>query len=356
MLRALVMTASLATAAIDAAPARAQSVTVADLQAALRQRDDTIAALERRIAALEAASSPATAVTTAAAATAPPPNFAAPASPAGGTATGDDEQLQALSRGLVQQGLLVLPKGSFEVAPSLAYSHSQDQGLVLVDTPEGISVVSDQRHRQDALEGALTARYGLPWNSQIQLHVPFSWRRDEAALGDGTEIDNSDTHIGDIEVELAHQLVTERHGMPGITAAVAWRIPTGNDAFRAPTASVATGSGSHQLTGRLSVIKSLDPVVAFGSLSYIHSFSRHEDFGELDPGNAVDLSLGALLAVSPETSINFQFSQQFRGHTSVDGMSIPGSDGVAAVASARPRSVAGFALIAVGDARHRTDQ
>jgi hypothetical protein len=81
------------------------------------------------------------------------------------------------------------------------------------------------------------------------------------------------------------------------------------------------------------VIKSLDPVVAFSTLSYSYTFSRHEDFGKLDPGNAVDVSLGALLAVSPETSINFQFSQQFRGHTSVDGMSIPGSDGVAAVAS-----------------------
>jgi hypothetical protein len=300
-------------------------VTVERLQEALRQRDETIAALEKRVAALEATSSTATL----------PAIQSSPAAAAGlgvAPANGGDEELQALSRGLVQQGLLVLPKGTFEVSPSLAYSHSQEQGLVLVDTPEGISVVSDQRRRQDALEAAITARYGLPWNSQIQLRVPYAWRRDESALGDGTQVKNSDTHIGDVEIELAHQLVTERHGMPGITAAVAWRIPTGSDAFNAPRASVATGTGSHQLSGRLSVIKSLDPIVAFGTLSYAHTFSRHEDIGKVDAGDAVDLSLGALLAVSPETSINVQFSQQFRGHTSVDGMSIPGSDGVAAVA------------------------
>jgi len=240
--------------------------------------------------------------------------------------------LQALSRGLVQQGLLVLPKGQFEVAPSLSYSHSQKQGLVLVDTPEGISTVASQRQRQDALEGALTVRYGLPWRSQIQLRVPYSWRRDESALGDGTVVKYHDTHIGDIEVELAHQLVREGHGFPGITAAVSWRIPTGRDVFHAASANVATGSGTHQLSGRITAFKSLDPIVAYGSVAYSYTFSRKEDFGRVNTGNAIDLTLGALLAVSPDTSLNFAFAQQFRGNTRVDGRSIAGSHGVAAVA------------------------
>ena len=34
-----------------------------------------------------------------------------------------------------------------EVVPALAFSHSQQQGLVLVDTPEGISTVASQRRR-----------------------------------------------------------------------------------------------------------------------------------------------------------------------------------------------------------------
>ena len=52
----------------------------------------------------------------------------------------------------------------------------------------------------------------------------------------------------------------------------------------------------------------------------------------MKPGDVIDLSLGALLAVSPETSVNMSFDQQFRRRTEVDGMPIAGSDGVAAVA------------------------
>jgi outer membrane putative beta-barrel porin/alpha-amylase len=311
---------------IGSAPVYAQAVTVEQLQAALRERDETISALEKRIAALEAASRSGATAAVAPAAAAPAQFAPSQAADRG------EEELQALSRGLVQQGLLVLPKGQFEVAPGLSYSHSQKQGLVLVDTPEGISIVSSQRQQQDALEGAMTVRYGLPWRSQIQLRVPYSWRHEESALGDGTVVRNHDTHIGDIEVELAHQLVREGHGLPGITAAVAWRIPTGRDVFHAASANVATGSGTHQISGRLTAFKSLDPIVAYGSLSYSYTFSRKEDFGRVNPGNAIDLTLGALLAVSPDTSLNFAFAQQFRSHTRVDGRSIAGSQGVAAVA------------------------
>ena len=311
-----------------ALPAQARPVTVEELQQALGERDKVIAMLRQRVEALEAASAAKPAALAEAAA-----SPAAAARPEQSSATTeDDSQLQALSRGLVQQGLLLLPRGGLEVSPSVAYSHSQQQGLVLVDSPEGISIVSDQRRRFDAVEAAMTVRYGLPWRSQIQLRVPYSWRRDVAALGDGSHVSHSDTHVGDVELELAHQLIREDHGLPGVIAAVSWKFPTGRDPFDAPIPSVAGGGGSHEVSGRLTVLKSFDPIVAYTTLSYSHSFRRRESFGRVNPGDTIDWSLGALLAVSPETSINLGLSQQFRGHTSVDGTRIAGSNGVAALA------------------------
>src|SRR3990167_2712936 len=213
------------------APTFAQGVTTEGLQRALQQRDAVIATLEKRIAALEAAS-PSSSTPTQAVAQAPSPPQVAYSTDSRAT----DEELQALNRGLVQQGLLLLTKGALEISPSLSYSHSQVQGLVLVDTPEGISIVSDQRRRQDGLEGAVGVRYGLPRRSQFQVRVPYSWRRDESAIGDGTRVINDDTHIGDIELELSHQFIREDHAWPGVIAAIAWRIPTGRDAFAAPAA------------------------------------------------------------------------------------------------------------------------
>ncbi len=322
-------------AVVLAAPVLAQSVTTEDLQAALRQRDQEIAALEKRIAALEAERRTAATQTTAVA-TATPPAASAPTTVSAGAAganQGDDAvALQALSRGLVERGALLLPKGSFEISPSISYNHTQKQGLVLVDTPEGISTVSDQRLRDDGLEWAATARLGLPWRSQIQVRVPYAWKRDASALGDGTEISHHDTHLGDVELELSHQFLVEKGSLPAVIGAVSWRFPTGTDPFRTPVTSIASGGGTHQVTGRVTALKTIDPLVFFTTVSYSANLSREERFGRVHPGDTAAWQLGALLAVSPETSLNFGFAQQFKRRTRVDGVSIAGSDGVAAIA------------------------
>ena len=191
-------------ALIAAAPAFAQPLTRQELEAALKERDAQIELLEKRVAALEAehgasaaasqtAQNPSSAGGDATAGPVATTSAAAsgPQGAAGGVAAsapGDEDQLRALSRGLVERGLQLLPKGSVEVSPSVAYSHSQIQGLVLVQTPEGISTVDDQRQRDDFVEGALTARVGLPWRSQFQMIVPVDWRREDFALGDGTTV------------------------------------------------------------------------------------------------------------------------------------------------------------------------
>ena len=328
MTRSAFFTIAAGVAVATAAPAMAQPVTTDELQQALRQRDAVIAALEKRIAALEGQQATAA------------PRIADAAPPAAGTtsaappasAPGDDEvALQALSRGLVERGALLLPRGSVEISPGVTYSHSQKQGLVLVDTPQGISTVSDQRLRDDGLEFAAAARLGLPWRSQIQVRVPFDWKREASSLGDGTEVAHHASHLGDVEVELSHQFLVEKGSLPAIIGAVSWRFPTGRDPFHSQPTSIASGGGTHQVTARVTALKSIDPLVLFTTLSYSANLSKAESFGRVHPGDAVAWQLGGLLAVSPETSLNVGFAQQFKLRTNVDRMPINGSDGVAAV-------------------------
>lgn len=308
-----------------AAPAMAQQASMQDLQSALEQRDQVIADLKKRIETLEARN-------------ASPPPIAKSAIPAAAALSpdakpgSDDLALEALSRGLIQRGALLLPSGGLEVTASAAYRLTQNQGLVLVDTPEGISTVADQRQRRDTLELGASVRVGLPWRSQLQVSVPFAWRRETSALGDGTDIRHHAADIGDLEVELSHQFLAEHGAMPALIGAVSWRFPTGGDPFRASVTSVASGGGTHQAIARVTALKTVDPLVLFTSLSYAANLSRQERFGRVHPGNSINWQLGTLLAVSPETSLNFGFSQQFRSRTNVDGVPIPGSDGVAAMA------------------------
>ncbi|QUD90486.1 hypothetical protein [Phenylobacterium montanum] len=333
--RTILARAALASLAVfvAAAPARAQTTGGAamsnqDLLQALQLRDQAITALERRVAALEAerrAPQPAPIATLD-----PPAAPAAQPAVVASQAT-DDAALQALSRGLVERGALVLPKGMMEISPSLTYSHSISQGLTLVDNAEGVSTVDSQRLSDDGLNASVSAKLGLPWRSQLQLTVPYDLQRDVSALGDGSHRTTTAASIGDVEVELSRQLFVERGWRPDVVLAGAWRFPTGIDPFRGGVAGVTNGGGAHEATVRLTALKSADPMVFFSTLSYGRSLSVHESYGRVQPGEELNWQLGGLLSVSPETSLSMSLVQDFRDRTTVNGAGIAGSDQVSSV-------------------------
>jgi hypothetical protein len=318
--------ASLAGACAAALPGAvlAQPVTRADLAQALAARDNHIADLERRIADLERER-----------ATAPPvatlPVQPATAAAGATTAPADEEaELAALSRALVQRGGLVLPAWRAEFIPSFGYSNRTVQGLALAPTPEGVPTVADQRLRDDQLQASAGFRLGLPWASQIEVRLPYAYLRQSRTLGDGTHLVNDGAGFGDLQLALSHEIVREKGWRPDLTGAVSWRFPTGRDPFRANLAAVAPGSGLHEFGARLTALKSSDPMVFFATLSYAHDLAADEPNGRVQAGDAAGLDLGAVLAVSPATSMSFGLSQEFRSRSQLDGVGVPGTDTTAA--------------------------
>jgi hypothetical protein len=315
-----------ACALLVASPAWSQPLTRDELLQALKARDQVIQGLQRRIEALERQR-----------ATVPPLASASPAAPPaprpaveGVSSAQDEVALEALSRTLVQKGGLVLRPGRFELVPSAAYSHSQLQGLTLVDTPEGVPTVADQRLSNDSGRATITLRAGLPWETQVELRAPYVWERQARALGNGVHAVNEGSGLGDVELALSHQLLHERGWRPDVVGGLSWRFATGRDPFRTRVAAVATGAGTDQFGARLTAVKASDPMVFYSTLAYAHDLPVRESFGRVAPGDAIRLDTGAILAVSPETSLTFGLSQEFRGKTQVDDTSIPGSDTVAA--------------------------
>lgn len=297
----------------------AQPLTRQEMKDALAQRDREIADLKRRLSEVEQAR--AAPLVTAI----PGAPTAAPATPA--TAPADEEaELAALSRTLVQRGGLLLPKWRAEFIPSLSYANSEVQGLALAPTPEGIPTVADQRLRDDQLRATAGFRLGLPWASQIELDVPYAGLRQSRTLGDGTHAVNEHSGIGDVQLVLSHQLFREQGWRPDLTGAFSWRFPTGEDPFRAPLSAIAPGAGVQELNMRLTALKSSDPIVFFSTLAYAHDLPTHEAAGTLQMGDAVELDLGGVLAVSPATSVTLGLSQQFRERTQINGVGAPGTD------------------------------
>ncbi len=61
------------------------------------------------------------------------------------------------------------------------------------------------------------------------------------------------------------------------------------------------------------------------------AFSEQTNAGQLEPGDIFGVSLGTVLAVSPETLLPVALGQAFSQETEQNGNEIPGSDSVGAV-------------------------
>jgi hypothetical protein len=208
-----------------------------------------------------------------------------------------DESVRALERTLVREGGLVLPRGAVEAEPRLQYTFRGTDALGIVDVA-GVAQVAPQDVKRNELEASVGVRVGLPWSSQIELRVPYVWLHESRAAAGQSESQRS-SGAGDMELLVAKQLLTGRGGRPSALASLNWKTVTGEHA----SGSLSPGSGFHQLQAAVTVVTRQDPLVFFAAPSYTAALERTRSGTEIDPGDAVGLKAGALLAASPDTSL-----------------------------------------------------
>ncbi|NEX94101.1 transporter, partial [Caulobacter sp. 17J65-9] len=243
-----------------------------------------------------------------------------PPSGPGSFAVDDAAAERALERTLVATGALLLPANSFEVQPSVQYGWLEADAPVLVNQ-DGNQLIGRQRVKTEAVEAALALRFGLPWESQIEFNIPYTWR-DVTRV---TSVDFSDLlesrldgdGWGDLGVGLSKVLVREKGRRPDVIAAINWNSTTGTT-----DGDFRFGSDFDELSASLTAVKRADPLVWVGTLSYENTFEAHD----VTPGDQIGLSLGAVLAVTPTTSLRFNIDQNWVSETKFRGNGVPGSD------------------------------
>lgn len=250
----------------------------------------------------------------------------APLGAAGSGGENDDDrdpQLDALNRVLVETGGLLLPPWTYELQPEIKYSYKGANGLLILDQGGQRQVLA---HSADLtrLEGALTARIGLPWRSQAEIRVPYLRVSEESSFGNSSN-SSSEHGLGDIEVALSHQIFRESGWVPDLIAELRYRAPTGDDSFGSD-GKLPLGTGFHGIGGRLTAVKALDPVVVVGSVGYTANLKDTKQGFDIDPGDSVDLGITAILAAGPGVSLRTGFGLSFTGEAEVDNSKINGSD------------------------------
>jgi len=143
----------------------------------------------------------------------------------------------------------------------------------------------------------LTGRYNVDNRWQFDLNVPVVYRdstyqsagagNDATATSEGSV--TRDPTIGDVNFGVAYKFLDETANLPDAVVSVRVKAPTGkepfgiklvkqttNDNLYVPE-SLPTGNGVWSVTPGISLVKTFDPAVLFGSLSYTHNFEDSFD-------------------------------------------------------------------------------
>lgn len=232
---------------------------------------------------------------------------------------GADER--ALERSLTRSGALLLPSGLLEIEPSFTYVRQEDTAPSFV-TVNGTTFLGETESNSSRQTADLALRLGLPWDSQLELGLPYRRRTAETVTKVGFTPTGSSSASGmgpgDLRVGLAKTLLRENLWRPDLVARVAWDTDLG----RTTDNGVSLGGGFNELSGSLSAIKRQDPIAFIGGVAYQHSFEK----GNLQGGSVISGNFGGYIALSPETSMRFVLSGAYQNETKISGADFRGSD------------------------------
>ncbi len=237
----------------------------------------------------------------------------------------------AFEQRLSKEGGMLLGRYQFIYEPSLSYSHSSyDKILVDGFTIFPVLVVGDivsERVRRDIVINNHYFRLGLGRDIQVDLVIPLGYEEENSFRGDGTQSSRKTSGLGDVSIGLSYQLIKSQQSWPDTVLALNWKTATGNDPYRLVTADeLALGTGFNTLGLSLISMTNSDPIILFGGLSAAYTQSRIKAIGHLKPGASYGLNLGTALALNFDTSLSFNFQYRYTGKTEIDGQKISGSE------------------------------
>lgn len=230
---------------------------------------------------------------------------------------------RALERSLTRDGALLLPSGVLEIEPRLAYTRQEDATPSFVMSGGGV-IASETERNSDSLTASLLLRLGLPGDTQLEVGLPYRWRRVDTVTNIGFSPAQATTESGagrgDVRITLAKALLREASGQPDVIG----RLTLDNDSGEMTDNGVTLGGGFKEVQGALTFIKRQDPVVFIAGLSYQHVYEKES----VQPGSLLAGNFGSYIALNPQTSLSFQLSLASQKPTKINGEPIPGSDRV----------------------------
>ncbi len=261
-----------------------------------------------------------------------------------------------------QPGVLT-PKGNLVLEPSFQYGYSANDRVALVGytiIPAILIGLIDVRQvKTTTAIATLTGRYGLSRRMELEAKLPYVYIHSDTVSREiftGSAQDNvfnaRGSGMGDVEITGRYQLNRGGADKPFYIAWLRYKSRTGRDLFEVVTDCVTrcvanttgtglpldlpTGSGFNAIQPGITWLFPSDPVVFFGSLSYLHNFKRSdvsrrvlggqtEFLGDIKAGDILGFNLGMGLALNEKAAISIGYDQSIVDKTELNGDEVAGS-------------------------------
>ena len=269
-----------------------------------------------------------------------------------------------------QPGVLT-PRGTLVLEPSLQTGYYSNDRVALIGytvIPAILIGLIDVRQvKTTSVSVGLAARYGLANRVELELKVPWMYLRGDTVSREiftGSAQDSvfsaDGSGLGDVEMTARYQLPNRGADRPFYVLWLRYKARTGEDLFEVTTDCVTrcvanatgtglplelpTGSGFASLQPGVTWLYASDPVVFFGSLSYLHNFAREdvsrttlsgapegfpqtttEFLGEIDAGDIIGFNVGVGLALNERAAISIGYDHNIVQPSQQNGTDLPGS-------------------------------
>ncbi len=246
----------------------------------------------------------------------------------------------------VEKGGVLVQKRKLIVEPGVQYSHTSRarlaiNGFTILQAIVLGKIVSEDV-KKDVIMPFINLRYGVTDNLQFEMKVPYLFRRDRQAYESNNETHEytvRDDDIGDIEAGMYYHLIHERENIPDVVINLRGKSKTGKDPYDLDTEylgadggtrlkELPTGSGHYGLSAGVTVAKTSDPAVLFGTLAYYYNFERDvgSGYGDVKPGDSIEVSLGMAYALNEKLSTSLSYQQRYYFKTEQNGHDLADTD------------------------------
>jgi len=222
---------------------------------------------------------------------------------------------------------VLTPKGTLIVEPYLQYAHLSNSRVTLtgftIVPALTIGLINVQGVSRDIYTASLVGRYGITNRLEVEVRIPYLYREDSITQRPIATPSQADTlsifngsGLGDIETTGRFQLNQGGPDKPYFVAFTRFKSTTGKGPFAVPRDPVTgvqtelpTGSGFYIFQPGLTLLFPSDPVVLFGSISFIYNKPRDVggEIGRVDPGSGGNANVGLGLSLNEKLTLTLGY-------------------------------------------------